>query len=68
MGALDSIAGVGLMSSESKGCVASPLTIIAGMCVIEGEEIFLDVGRELKSICDDLGFDFVLKGEPAFSW
>ena len=50
------------MSSEPKGCVASPLTIIAGMCVIEGEEIFLGVGRELKSICDDLGFDFVLKG------
>ena len=50
------------MSSKSRGDVSSPLTIIAGMCVIEGEAVFLEVGRELKSICDNFGFDFVLKG------
>jgi len=44
------------------GQLAKPLTIIAGMCVIEGEEIFLEVGKHLKQICHELGFDFVLKG------
>ncbi len=51
-----------MKSSNLNERVTKPLTIIAGMCVIEGEEIFLEVGEALKSVCQDLGFEFVLKG------
>ena len=38
------------------------LTVIAGLCLIESEGLLLEVGAELKRVCDDLGLPFVLKG------
>jgi len=36
--------------------------LLAGPCVIEGEEMALDIASELKGICDDLDIPFVFKG------
>ncbi len=38
-----------------------PLLVIAGPCVIEGEQVTLDTARELKAICEGLGLPFVFK-------
>lgn len=35
--------------------------VIAGPCVIENEEITLQIAKELKRICSDLGIDFYFK-------
>ncbi|MHB9036419.1 MAG: 3-deoxy-8-phosphooctulonate synthase [Armatimonadota bacterium] len=37
------------------------LVLIAGPCVIESEELCLEVAREAKRICDDLGISYVFK-------
>ena len=37
------------------------LLIIAGPCVVEDEEVCLEVARRMKSICKKLGFKFVFK-------
>jgi 2-dehydro-3-deoxyphosphooctonate aldolase (KDO 8-P synthase) len=37
------------------------LILIAGPCVIESEELCLEVGQEAKRICDSLGIPYVFK-------
>jgi 2-dehydro-3-deoxyphosphooctonate aldolase (KDO 8-P synthase) len=37
------------------------LTVIAGPCVIESEELCLEVGRSLKKVCSRLGLNFIFK-------
>lgn len=37
------------------------LLIIAGPCVIEGEDITLHTAKEMKRICDSLGLPFIFK-------
>lgn len=37
------------------------LFLIAGPCVVESEDIVRSIGKEVKSICDDLGIPFILK-------
>ena len=36
--------------------------IIAGPCVIEGEEMAFEIGRHIKAVCDPLGIPFAFKG------
>lgn len=36
--------------------------LLAGPCVIEGEEMAYNIGRKIKSICEPLGIPFVFKG------
>ncbi len=36
--------------------------LLAGPCVIEGEEMAFEIGRRIKEICDKLGIKFVFKG------
>ena len=36
--------------------------LLAGPCVIEGEEMAFEIGRRLKDICDRLNIPFVFKG------
>ena len=38
-----------------------PLAVIAGLNVLEDEELALEVGAELKSVCSDLGLPFAFK-------
>lgn len=38
-----------------------PLTVIAGLNVLEDIDLALEVGTELKSICNDLGLPYVFK-------
>ena len=35
--------------------------LIAGPCVVEGEEITLRIAREIKAICSELGIPFLFK-------
>ena len=43
-------------------CVgAGELCVIAGPCVIESEELCLQVGTAMKAVCDDLGLGYVFK-------
>ena len=35
--------------------------LLAGPCVIEGEEMAFEIGRRLKEICDRLNIPFVFK-------
>jgi 2-dehydro-3-deoxyphosphooctonate aldolase (KDO 8-P synthase) len=37
------------------------LFLIAGPCIIENSETPLLIGKEVKSICDELGIDFIFK-------
>lgn len=37
------------------------LVVVAGPCVLESLEVALQVAREIKSICDDLGLPYVFK-------
>ncbi len=37
------------------------LALIAGPCVIESEELCLEVGTEVKRICDSLGIPYIFK-------
>lgn len=36
-------------------------TLIAGPCVIESEEMSIDVARKIKEICDKLGINYIFK-------
>ena len=36
--------------------------LIAGPCVIEGEEMAFEIGRHIKSVCEPLGIPFAFKG------
>jgi len=38
-----------------------PLVVVAGMCVIESEDLLLETGRRLKQSCADAGLPLVLK-------
>ncbi|MFC1553641.1 3-deoxy-8-phosphooctulonate synthase [candidate division KSB1 bacterium] len=39
----------------------NPLVLIAGPCVIEGEDVVLRIGEKVKKIADKLGIPFILK-------
>lgn len=36
--------------------------LLAGPCVIEGEEMAFEIGRHIKSVCEPLGIPFAFKG------
>ncbi|MBD5174217.1 MAG: 3-deoxy-8-phosphooctulonate synthase [Bacteroidales bacterium] len=36
--------------------------LLAGPCVIEGEEMAFEIGRKIKSVCEPLGIPFAFKG------
>ena len=38
-----------------------PFFLMAGPCVIESEEMVMEIAREMKSICDDLGIHYIFK-------
>jgi len=38
-----------------------PLAVIAGPCVIESEELCIEVGTRAKAICDELGLPYIFK-------
>lgn len=38
-----------------------PFFLMAGPCVIESEEMVLEIAREMKAICDDLGIPYIFK-------
>ena len=38
-----------------------PLFLIAGTCVIESEQMTIDVAGQLKEICDKLGISLIYK-------
>ena len=38
-----------------------PIFLMAGPCVIESEEMVMEIAREMKSICDDLGIHYIFK-------
>ena len=40
----------------------APLTIIAGPCVLESQTLCDEISGTLKSICDEVGVNFVFKG------
>ncbi|MBN1255874.1 MAG: 3-deoxy-8-phosphooctulonate synthase [Deltaproteobacteria bacterium] len=40
---------------------ANPLVLIAGPCVIEGEELVLSIARTLREFSQDLGIPFIFK-------
>lgn len=38
-----------------------PFFLMAGPCVIESEEMVIEIAREMKAICDDLGIHYIFK-------
>ena len=38
-----------------------PFFLMAGPCVIESEEMVMDIAREMKAICADLGIPYIFK-------
>ena len=38
-----------------------PIFLMAGPCVIESEEMVMEIAREMKSICDGLGIHYIFK-------
>lgn len=38
-----------------------PIFLMAGPCVIESEQMVLDIAKEMKAICDDLGIHYIFK-------
>lgn len=38
-----------------------PFFLMAGPCVIESEEVVMDIAREMKAICADLGIPYIFK-------
>ena len=38
-----------------------PFFLMAGPCVIESEEMVVEIAREMKAICDDLGIPYIFK-------
>lgn len=43
-------------------CEGPGFFLIAGPCVIEGEEMAYNIGRQIKDICTELGIKYVFKG------
>ena len=37
------------------------LFLIAGPCIIENSTVPLTIGKEVKSLCDEFGIDFIFK-------
>lgn len=51
------------MSKTLKDLASRPgFFLIAGPCVIEGEDMAFEIGRHIKSVCDSLGIPFAFKG------
>ena len=46
---------------ERKVGIMNKLFLIAGPCIIENSEIPFLIGKKVKSICDELGIDFIFK-------
>ena len=38
-----------------------PFFLMAGPCVIESEEMVMEIAQEMKAICDDLGIPYIFK-------
>ena len=38
-----------------------PFFLMVGPCVIESEEMVMEIAREMKAICDDLGIPYIFK-------
>lgn len=38
-----------------------PFFLMAGPCVIESEEMVMEIAREMKAICDELGIPYIFK-------
>lgn len=38
-----------------------PIFLMAGPCVIESEQMILDIAKEMKAVCDDLGIHYIFK-------
>lgn len=38
-----------------------PFFLMAGPCVIESEEMVMEIAREMKAICDELGIHYIFK-------
>ncbi len=38
-----------------------PFFLMAGPCVIESEEMVMEIAKEMKAICDDLGIHYIFK-------
>ncbi len=38
-----------------------PFFLMAGPCVIESEDMVMEIAREMKAICDDLGIHYIFK-------
>lgn len=38
-----------------------PFFLMTGPCVIESEEMVMEIAREMKAICDDLGIPYIFK-------
>lgn len=38
-----------------------PFFLMAGPCVIESEEMVMEIAREMKTICDELGIHYIFK-------
>lgn len=38
-----------------------PFFLMAGPCAIESEEMVMEIAREMKAICDDLGIPYIFK-------
>jgi len=49
------------MSLYDEICSSGKLFLIAGPCVVESEDICLEVAQTVKSICDDLGILYIFK-------
>src|SRR4030042_1479034 len=39
----------------------NPLVLIAGPCVIEGEAVVLEIAKDLKALCKELGIPLIFK-------
>ena len=38
-----------------------PFFLMAGPCVIESEEMVMEIAREMKAICDELGVTYRIR-------
>ena len=43
------------------GGLDKPFFLMAGPCVIESEEMVMEIAKEMKAICDDLGIPYIFK-------
>src|SRR5215210_2879264 len=49
------------MTNSTGAGSASPFTVIAGPCVIESDQLVLDVAREVKAVAERCGVELVFK-------